>query len=136
MQHCKGGESKDPNRPLWDEKSPDRERAKQALISRLRTKHVKCGHYLHRIGKRPTKECQCGAADQSVPHILLGCGLNREARRQAKRDLHTRTLTMTFLLYSREGMEAAVKIWGKFEEARFEYEVVVNEDRDADEADE
>lgn len=43
---------------------------------------------------------------------------------------------MTFLLYSREGMEAAVKIWGKFEEARFEYEVVVNEDRDADEADE
>lgn len=109
---------------------------KQVLIGRLRTKHVKCGHYLHRIGKRPTKECQCGAADQSVPHILLGCGLNREARRQAQRDLHTRTLTMTFLLYSREGMEAAVKIWGKFEEARFEYEVVVNEDRDADEADE
>lgn len=50
-------------------------RYSMVLISQLRAGHMRCGHYLHRVGKRPTKECQCGVEDENVPHILLRCGL-------------------------------------------------------------
>lgn len=114
---------------------PDDQRPTQVLLSRLRTGHVRVGHYLHRIGKRPTKECQCGAPDQTVQHVLLNCPLTHDTRREARSSLHTKNPTMLTLLYEEEGIAAAVKIWGEFEKARSAYEVVRDEDREEEETD-
>lgn len=40
------------------------------------------------------------------------------------------------LLYSEKGMKSAGKIRGEFEKAWYEYKIVGDEDREADEADE
>lgn len=55
---------------------------------------------------------------------------------QAQRDLRTKNLTLKTLPYEEKGMEAAAKIWTEFEKARWKYEIVRNEDQEADEVDE
>lgn len=85
-----------------------------------------------RIGKRPTREFQCGAEDQTVAHILLKCPLNAETRKQAQRNLNTRNIAVKTLLYKEEGMKEVAIIWGAFEKARWEFEEMDNEDQETE----
>lgn len=110
---------------------PDDQRAEQVLIGRLRTSHVRVGHYLHRIQKRPTKECQCGYADQTVKHVLLECPMTQNSRRQARHNLRTRNPSLITLLYEEFGMIEALAIWKEFEKERRAYEIVYDEDEEA-----
>lgn len=75
-----------------------------------------------RIGKRATAECQCGAAKQDVAHILLRSRFTHESRKQAQRDLRAPNLSMRRLLYTPEGAEVALRIWGEFEQMRHQFE--------------
>lgn len=63
---------------LW--LNPDNQRKEQVWLSRMRTGHINCGSYMFNIGKRPTPECQCGAAKQDVQHILTKCPLGTQTR--------------------------------------------------------
>lgn len=46
------------------------------------------------------------------------------------------SFTVKNLLYSEKGTEGARKIWGSFEKTPYEYELVEDEDKEAEEADE
>lgn len=100
---------------------PNDRRADQVLLGRLRTSHVRVGHYLNRIGKRPTKVCQCGHTDQTVRHILSDCPMTKETRHEARRKLRTRNPSIVTPLYKENGITEELKIWKEFEKERQAY---------------
>lgn len=52
-----------------------------------------------------------------------------------KADLSTTNLTIIQLLHTEKSIEAAAEIWGGFEKARFEFEIVREEEEEQVEAD-
>lgn len=98
-----------------------KERGARALLSRLRTGHIDCGHYLHRIGKITSPACFCGSSSQTVRHVLLNCRLLSAQRKRAKDRLGMGALTMAKLLWSQRGKDASLSLWRAFQEVRKNY---------------
>lgn len=94
----------------------------QVLVSRLRTGHIRCGAYLHRIGTQPSAQCQCGAEKPDVPHILPRCRLTHESRMKAQKELANPNISTSLLLYDLAGVAAVVGIWKEFEKMRHQYQ--------------
>lgn len=95
------------------EVSDSTQRIQHVTISSLCTGHIRCCCYLMCIGKRPTVECQYGAAKQDVAHIPLKCRGTRESSKQAQRGLRALNLSTWRLLSTPEGAEAAMLMWGE-----------------------
>jgi len=63
--------------------SLDRFRGREAaLLSRLRTGHVRLNWWAFRLGLARSPRCACGAAEETVDHFLLECGRFQDERRQ------------------------------------------------------
>lgn len=109
-------------------KIPDNLRKKQVWLSRMRTRHVNCGNYMFNIGKRLTPECQCGAEKQDIKHILTKCPLVTQTRRAQQKKYKQGRLDLKWLLYEKEGVDAAEVIWKEAMEKRRQWERVEDED--------
>jgi hypothetical protein len=46
-----------------------------SMLNRIRTKHGRCRSLLFKWGKLESAECDCGAPDQTVLHIVQDCSL-------------------------------------------------------------
>lgn len=61
--------------PCLTEKPPAYEQPRKiwSSINRIRTGHGRCGDSLYNWGKTPSPACDCGAANQTVHHIVTEC---------------------------------------------------------------
>lgn len=73
-------------------------------------------HYHKRTGRVQDTTCECGNPDeeQTVEHVLLRCGMTREARRKGEE------MTIETLLYTDVGIPKTLAIWAAFEKGRKE----------------
>ena len=77
----------------------------------MRTGYIITNKYLKRIGKRESRECECGGREQSVEHVLEECKFTEESREESERKGFKGRIK---LLFSKEGAEHGVKIWKEF----------------------
>lgn len=99
-------------------KFTNNQRMKQVTLSRLRTGHIDSGSYMHKIGKRETPQCNCGADKQDVQHILTRCPNLANTRRNQLQKYKRNNPNLIWLLYDQQGAEAAWEIWRKFVKQR------------------
>ena len=78
-----------------------------STIHQLRLGH---GHFLICLPSYSPTQCQCSERVQSVKHLLLGCRLYQDERRQAG---ITRETTLHFFLFTSKGATMLQdSIWG------------------------
>lgn len=63
------------------------DRSMETLIHRLRLGTAYTKHFLHRIGRAETPECECGFIDEDVCHLLIDCPHHDTPRRRLKSEL-------------------------------------------------
>lgn len=79
---------------------------------KLGTRHVDVNHYLAKVGKRESPECECRIEDQTVDHVLMRCVLVEEARMANRGEWEEcEEEGLKRLLYTDEGIRRAMKIW-------------------------
>lgn len=78
-------------------------------MTQILTDHGCIGHYLHRMQKRPSPECQhCEALDDTVVHIMEDCPAWTEQRAILRRELElmgANDLTLHILQHSGQSVE-------------------------------